>query len=321
MDILVTGGNGFIGSHVTKQLTSAGHSVTSFDKRPISPLLESIQGEFEHVQGDITNPVSIFQAVRNSEPDRIIHLVSLLGRESQAEPQRAYTVNVMGTIYTLEAAVTFGIDRVIGASSAASYGVIPSEYTTLNESVPQQPRSIYGLCKYNLERLGMTYATQHDIEFAAIQPFHGFGPDRNRGNVEDAFLLKAAVSDTPYTVTDWERPMELIAVQDEADAFIRAVLTDELSHNRYLIGSGESTTLSDIRNMISESKPNAPIEVEKPANFDDSPALPPSDTSRIEDDLGWEATYSIQEMVEEYLAWLKENPKSWVYPPDESLIE
>lgn len=315
MNILVTGGNGFIGSHVTTQLVESGHTVTCFDKREKGPLVRSVEDAITYIRGDITDPVTVYNTIASTKPDRIIHLVSLLGRESQANPYKALSVNVLGSIYVIEAAIAHNVERLVGASSAASYGAIPQSNERLDETVIQQPQSIYGLCKYVLERLGETYARQADIEFAAVQPVHGFGPDRNRGNVEDAFLLKAAVSGVPYTTSDWDAPMELIAVEDEARAFVAATLADELAHTRYLIGSGKATTLTEINELVESRLPNIGVTIDDPADPESDPVLPLTDTSRIKNDIGWEPTYSIPDMVYNYLDWLTDNPDAWTFPP------
>ena len=317
MRILVSGGFGFIGSHVLRQLVDEGHEVGCFDLAKSSPVAAPVLDHVMVYRGDVTDPVEVFSAIAAFEPDRIIHLASLLGRESQADPRMAIRINVLGTIHVLEAAIALGVERVVAASSASTYGTVSQELDHLDEDVPQSPESMYGLSKYVVERVGGMYRDQHGIEFAVLQPVHGLGPDRHRGNVEDAFIIKAAVSNVPITVPDVDYPFEAVAVMDEASAFITVALADEVPHDRYIIGSGEQMTLVELVDMITTIRPDVQLEIGAPRGDDHLFQRPASDPHRMADDFGWTPTYSIAEAVEAYIDWLEANPDSWTFDVDD----
>ena len=318
MHVLVTGGNGFIGAHVLRQLVEREHAVTCLDVREPSPIAETVAEDVTFVRGDVTDPVDVYDAIARVDPDRVIHLASLLGRASQRDPRRAFTVNVDGTLHVLEAAGSLGVERVVVASSVAAYGDVPEDTERLRESVTQRPRNVYGLTKYAVERLGPTYQEYGEIEFVALEPVHGLGPDRRRGNVEDAAIVKAAVSGVSLCVPRVEEPIEIVAVEDEARTFVRAALADAhaLSHDRYLVGTGERVTLTDLVEMVREYVPDAEFAFASRRSDDELERLPPSDTTRIRDDLGWEPSYTIDDAVERYVRWLRENPEKWSFDPE-----
>ena len=316
MRVMVTGGHGFIGSHVLVQLVEAAHDVACFDIREPSAVAAPVVDDYRYVEGDVTDPVDVFDAVARFGPDRIVHLASLLGRPSQNDPRRAFAVNVDGTLNALEAADTHGVERFVVASSSASYGHSTGE--RLTEETPQTPESIYGLTKYAVERIGRTYRDQRGIEFAALEPLHGLGPDRERGNVEDAYIVKAAVSGVPVSVPDLDTPIEFIYVGDEAAAFVDVTLADELAHDRYLVGSGNRASLSEFVEIVAEQVPGADVTLRPGREEGEYPPFPPSDCSRLREDVGWEPTLDIGETVDAYVEWLEANPDAWTFDPDDA---
>lgn len=312
MRVLVTGGIGFIGAHVVTQLVEHGHIVTCFDIRGPTPVLEPVEADVEFVRGDVTDPVQLANVVGESDPDRIVHLASLLGRASQEDPRRAFEVNVDGTLDLLEIAASHGVERVVVASSVSAYGRV-SGADRLDETAPQQPENVYGLTKYAVERLGRVYQSKTGVEFAAMEPVHGLGPDRARGNVEDAYIVKAAVSGTSLTVPDVPDPIEIIYVEDTARAFVAALTAADLPHDRYLVGSGERATLADVVAMVRDAVPDAELELFEPSDAGELALHPVTDTSRLAEDFGWEPQYGIDDAVEAYVEWLESNPEKWSF--------
>lgn len=315
MRILVTGGNGFIGAHILNQLVDRGHDVTNLDISEPSPIAAEVEDEVTFVKGDITDPVDVYDAVVSADPDRIIHMAALLGRPCESDPRRAFEVNVEGSLNVLEAAVTCGVERVVVAASMEVYGTVSDDSDRLTEQTIRTPDSIYGMTKYALEHLGSTYQRQHGLEFAAMEPAHGLGPDRLRGNVDDAFVVKAAVAGDPLTVPAFEYPYEVIYIEDEARAFVEAVLADKLSYDRYLVGTGEQVTLAEFVEAVNERVENAELQLASTESGMQLGSKPPIDASRLRTDLDWEPTHSVEESIDAYVEWLEQTPDAWSFDP------
>lgn len=325
MRVSVTGGNGFIGAHVLNQLYSAAHAVACFDIAEPTPIAARADG-VTFFQGDVTDPVELSAALTKFDPDRVVHLASLLGRGSAQNPRQAVSVNIDSALTLLELAESHGIDRVVVASSVNAYGDVPDNCDRLTETVVQQPDGVYGLTKYAVERLGNEYQEQVGVEFVAVQvefvalqPAHGLGPDRVRGNVEDAFVIKAAVSGEEMTVPHIEQPIETVYVKDTARAFVETTLADSLAHSRYLVGTGERVSLLDIVEMVRNLVADTNLTIGTERGADEFAAHPPTDTTRISDDIGWEPTHTVNEEVEVYVDWLQNNSERWSFDSEDAL--
>lgn len=316
MRVLVTGGNGFIGAHVLRKLIADGHRVSCLDISEPSPVVRPVTDDITFVTGDVTDPVDVYDAVANVEPDRIVHLAGLLGHVSQACPRAAVEVNIGGTFNVLEAADSLGVDRVVAASSAAVYGEVDDDVDRLDETVPRQPATMYGLTKLVVEHVGPIYREQRGVQFVALEPVHGLGPGRRRGNLQDDCIVKAAVAGERIPVPVRSRPFEIVYVEDEARAFVDATLTDDLPSDQYLVGSGERTSLESFVEVVRDHVPNAAFELEAVESEDQLSGLPPSETTRIRDELGWTPEYTISEAVGAYVSWLRENPDAWSFDRD-----
>lgn len=315
MRVLVTGGHGFIGSHVLRQLVDDGHEVACLDLIDPSPYARPVADDVDFYPVDVTDAARVYDALVRFEPDRIIHLASRLGRESAADIRKALEINTGGTLNVLEAAESCGVDRVVAASSAATFRPNPESVDRLTEDAPQDPASVYGTTKYAVEKLGRSFAENANVNFAALEPLHGLGPDRQRGNVEDAAIVKAAVAGVPLTVPKVDHPVEIIYVGDEAAAFIAVALEDDLKHDRFVVGTGEQLSLVELVELLEERVEGTNFELGLERGDDVLPYLPPSDTTRLREETGWEPTLTVEETVDLYVEWLEDNPDAWEFDP------
>src|ERR1051325_4022744 len=186
MNFLVTGGAGFIGSHLCERLLQTGHSVWAFDdlnsfynpalKQENLRLLRSLGKSFTFIHGDITNPETIAALFEEAQFDQIIHLAARAGvRPSLAEPALYQKVNVEGTVNLLEAARKHGVCKVTIGSSSSVYGVNAKTPFSEHDAI-FSPISPYAASKLACEALGHVYHHVYGMDIAMLRFFTVYGP-------------------------------------------------------------------------------------------------------------------------------------------------
>jgi nucleoside-diphosphate-sugar epimerase len=162
--ILVTGGGGFIGSHVCRLLAAHGHDVVAMDQDFATRL------PCRTAQGDLTAPDFLAGLLHAYSFDCIIHLASMRNSESQQRPDDALRVNIAGALSLLQLAQQFNVPKFIYASSISAYGPKNfAQYGEVSESEPAAPGNVYGLCKRYVEMVGEQVKRQGRLEFVAVR--------------------------------------------------------------------------------------------------------------------------------------------------------
>jgi UDP-glucose 4-epimerase len=176
MNILVIGGAGYIGSHVTRELLDRGHSVTVFDNLS-SGLRENLFSEAVFIHGDILRSEQLAAAMRSGGGmDGAVYLAAFKAAgESMIQPEKYSVNNIIGTINLLNAAVETGLNYIIFSSSAAVYG--EPAYLPVDEKHPTNPENYYGFTKLEIERFLSWYERLKGIRFASLRYFNAAGYD------------------------------------------------------------------------------------------------------------------------------------------------
>lgn len=262
MRYLVTGGAGFIGSHISRELLERGHSVRVFDNFS-SGKRENLHGlDVEIVEGDLRDADAVAQAVKGM--DVVFHEAAFVSvPESMEKPQECFDVNVTGTSGLFESARRAGVRRVVVASSAAVYG--DSEAYPLSEDTPLRQLSPYAVSKRVDELYAELFTGQFGLEVVALRYFNVYGPRQRPDSMYAAavpIFIRRMLDDKPITIFgDGGQSRDLVNVRDVVQANLLASEHPAAPGQIFNVCTGVETRLLDLLDILYEIFPNAPKHV------------------------------------------------------------
>jgi UDP-glucose 4-epimerase len=292
---LVTGGAGFIGSHLVDRLIGQGRSVRVLDSLVVGRRVNLQQHEgnprLQVLEVDVADKTAVMAASEGAE--RIYHLAARADIvPSIQEPEAYFRSNVDGTFCMLEAARRHGVSRFVYSASSSCYG-IPSEYPT-PETAPLDPRYPYALTKYLGEQLVMHWAQVYHLPAVSVRFFNVYGPRARTsgtyGAVFGVFLAQILAKEPLTIVGDGTQTRDFTFVSDVVDALITAVESDRIGEI-YNIGSGQPVSVNELVRLLG-SPPTVHIP-KRPGEPDCTWA----DISKVRQDLGWEPKVGFGEGV------------------------
>lgn len=246
---LITGGAGFIGSHVVDQLLEQGKEVSVLDiKKPEEATnLTHVLEDVRYVRGDIRDRERITELAR--EHTHILHLAAIVSvPRSVGDPVGTHETNVDGTLSVFEAARSGEVQRVVYASSAAVYGdpeVIPTP-----ETVAAKPNTPYGLHKHINEQYGALYSELYGLSTVGLRFFNVYGarqdPSSPYSGVISIFARAMAESRAPCIYGDGEQSRDFVHVHDVARACIATLTSQQTTGAVYNVGTGTQTALHEL---------------------------------------------------------------------------
>lgn len=240
--ILLTGGTGFLGSHLRPELRASGRQVQLLVRSGDS--VRPADNE-EVVEGDVTRP----ETLPTDGYDVVIHLAARTDVEDGLEnPRQTWDVNATGTINVLEAARAADVSRFLYASTASIYGV--PRYLPIDEVHPQNPREPYGLSKLAGDRATWTYYSAYDVSTVVVRFFNVFGPGQPEHNVVPAIVSQALNSDV-VELGNLHPSRDFVYVDDAIDGLLR-VLADGTPGEAYNVGRGEDVEVGTLAETIVE---------------------------------------------------------------------
>ncbi len=287
MTVMVTGGTGFIGARVVRKLVEQGQKVVCFDLAPPRANMQSFMGTVEFYRGDVTEMSHLLEAVNTHGVTRVIHLAALLPPASEDRPGHGLLVNIQGANNVFEVARWTGLERVVYASSIAVYGVQDTYgQRPLTEDDPSNPVNVYGMTKAVNDFAAAKYIEMYGLDLRGIRVCTVFGHGRFTGMtglIGGLLMSNPAVGKPVDIPSDPAEPSPMIYVEDAAEIFVRAVVSDSLRHPVYISG-GHLATLGEMADMVRDFIPNAQITLgTRPV-----PHVYLVDNSRMLGDIGYE---------------------------------
>ena len=253
MNILVTGGAGFIGSHLVRHLLAKGEKVTALDNLSTG-LAENLPPEAKFVEMDILDE-DLPKVVAAGAFDAIVHLAAqTMVDTSIKNPLLDTRENLMGTVQVLEAARAANVKRVIFASTAAAYGDVKEDDLPVREAQPTEPMSFYGLSKLSVEKYLEMYRKIYGMEYVVLRFANVYGErqgDGGEGGVISIFAKAVAEGRNITIYGDGEQTRDFVYAGDIAEGIWAALRTEEVNA-AYNLSTQTETSLRELVSLLAE---------------------------------------------------------------------
>lgn len=315
--VLVSGGAGYVGSHVCLRLAEAGFVPVVYDNLTNGWEAAVQWGEFE--QGDICDPARLDEVFARHRPAAVLHFAALIEvGESVKFPDRFYQNNVAGTLSLIEAARRAGVDAMVFSSTCAIYG--EPVRLPMDETHPQAPINPYGRSKQMVEQMLADYDRHLGFRSVCLRYFNAAGadPEGRIGEKHEPethaipLAIEAAMGKRAgfklfgedYDTRDGTAVRDYIHVLDLADAHVLALkhLLDGGASDAFNLGTGAGTTVRELIATIEEVS-GKPFPVEPaPRRAGDAPVLV-ADNRKAAEVLGWSPKYDLRDIVQTAWAW------------------
>lgn len=332
--ILVTGGAGYIGSHTVLALIESGYEVVVLDnlERGYAESIRRVESitnkQIELCKVDLREAEPLQRAVgRHKDAICVVHFAAYKNvGEADREPEKYFYNNVVGSLNLLEAMKSNGIKSIVFSSTSAVYG--DSEILPMHEQLPIQPKNAYGQSKATVEWMIQDYVHAYGMSGIALRYFNAAGAHPSgkigedpklSGNVIPLIMQTMIGKRSEFVLygdhfptADGTQERDYIHVMDLASGHVAAVnkLTDQQGYFIYNLGTGQANsnkTLIRITEEIAHMK--LVYRVDPPRSGD--PVITVSDPSRAKNELGWQAKYSIHQIIEDQWRWVSMNPDGY----------
>lgn len=320
---LVTGGNGWVPSHIVRRLAQRGETVISYDLMEVDDLLRAMLGpSIENVifiHGDVTDADAMLAAAQQFGVTKIVHTAAITPRRhwEMAAPKRIIEVNLLGTVNALDVARQLdGFERFVYVSSCAATGD-HADLTETDELTPSTATGLYGICKHTSERVCQRYAELFGLDVVSMRPANVYGPmERDtpgyKGGTEPREMLRLWAEGKPVLINSLGGPyLDWTYVEDIAEAMERAWATPSLPEPVYSVTCGKLFSMGDVLKQFQAHLPNFDYRVvpEGEANYivSGEPPGPVPSNARMQRDFGWVPSTPFEVGMQQYLAWIQEN--------------
>jgi NAD dependent epimerase/dehydratase len=263
--ILVTGADGFIGSHLTEALVKKGYDVRAFvcynsfnSWGWLDHCDPVVKGKFEVFCGDIRDPYGVKDAMKGC--DFVLHLAALIAIPfSFHSPHTYIDTNVKGTLNVVQAARELGVEKVVHTSTSEVYGT--AQFVPITEAHPLQGQSPYAASKIGADQIALSYYSSFDTPVAVIRPFNTYGPRQSARAVIPTIITQIAKGEKKIKLGSLHPTRDFNFVSDTVEGFIAVAESDNTVGEVVNIGSNFEISIGETFELISQSM-NTEIEIE-----------------------------------------------------------
>ncbi len=290
MKALVTGGAGFIGSHVVHLLLDDGHEVAVVDSL-VTGKRENLPAAVRFHDVDIVSP-ALRHVLAEEQPEVVFHQAAQMSvKVSTDQPIYDAQVNVVGLLNLLECCVAASVRKIVFASSGATYG--NPEYLPIDERHPQRPASPYGITKMVAEHYLRYYASDRGLRFTSLRYGNVYGPRQDaygEAGVVAIFVTQLLTGEVPTIHWDGRQVRDYVHVFDVARANLAAAMAGD--DQIYCVGTGLGTSVNDIFSLLCDITGRY-VQPRRAARRAGDLREAYFDTRKARAELGWEASVSL----------------------------
>jgi NAD dependent epimerase/dehydratase len=308
--VLVTGADGFIGSHLVEKLIDDGHKVKAFVYYNsfnswgwLDTLPKDILNQIEIFAGDVRDPNGVRTAVKGV--DMIYHLAALIAIPySYHSPDSYVDTNVKGTLNVLQAARDYNIERVIVTSTSEVYGT--ALYVPIDEKHPKQGQSPYSASKIGADAMADSFFRSFNLPVTIVRPFNTFGPRQSARAVIPTIITQLLAGKTEIKLGALHPTRDLLFVKDTANGFVEIAKSEKTIGHEINIATQQEISIQDLaQNLIDIINPNAKIISDdvrlRPEKSEVERLLGAAD--KIKSLTNWQPKYNLQEGLKQTIEW------------------